>query len=99
MSALEIQITLVCERDAAIIMMTLMMAERDSANVRYQEMLVELRRILIAWDEKKDQSADTFVNLLELFNKALKKVLCTHPAKLAKLKDKMAPSTIDPEVL
>lgn len=74
---------------------TLMTAERDSANAPYLKEMSALRRILRAWKDKLNKSSDTFVKIHELFAQYGKAALPTHPTELPNLTTKVVSSTHD----
>lgn len=70
--ALEGQTTLGNEYDAAMSLVTLMKAERDSANAQDWEVFAALRRNLKAGEDKKDKLDDSFMKVRELIDQGRK---------------------------
>lgn len=67
---LEIQKTLVRERDEAPSRALSKMAERDSTFPRYHEVLAVLSHIVKPKEEMKYQLIDTFVKLFKIFDQS-----------------------------
>lgn len=89
-SALEGQKTFAREHGKAVSQATLSTAERDCANARYDEMSAAQQRILKAQQDKMDRPANTLVTFCELFGQGREVAESTHPAKLERLKAKIA---------
>lgn len=97
-SALEAQTTLYRECDTAITLLSLLMAERDSAKARCHEMSAVLRRILKAQKDMKDKPIDTLVKLCESFDQGRKVGLPTHLKALAEHRAKVTSETNEVKV-
>lgn len=91
-TAPESHITFRRMRDEAVGQATLRIAEHDSANKRYHEVLKALRRFVKELKDRKGKTANTPVKPNELVDQGREVPVTTHQAKLVRIRIKVASS-------